>query len=222
MRGPDPRDPRWRVALVLLLACGRAGSAQHAPAVPPTPPPARHWRGLAAGVATSLLAHEAAHVLTALAVGAHPTFGLDHGRPTVYSGIDAATDPHRQFLFSSMGLNTQAGLDEAILDRPHAGSTPFERGILAGGIATALFYVTIGRTASVSDIDYMARTSSLTKTQLTMLYGGVALLHSVRVTRDGRAADFFLRPVSAIRPAARAGARSGLHVGVTLSHTPPP
>ena len=212
------------MVLLLLVACARAGGAQQVPERAPEQEqaPQRHWRGLAAGFATSLLAHEAAHVLTALAVGAHPSIGLDRGRPTVYSGINSATDPHRQFLFSSMGLNTQAVLDEAILDRPHAGSTPFARGILAGGIATALFYVTVGRTASVSDIDYMARTSSLTKTQLTMLYGGVALLQSVRVTRNGRYADVFLRPVQGARTGARAAPRTGLHVGVTLTGAAPP
>lgn len=195
---------RCRIALLLLVALPCAASAQRD--MPSSPDSAHHWRGLAAGFATSLLAHEGAHVLTALAVGAHPTFGLSRGRPTVYSGIDVAAEPHRQFLFSSMGLNTQALLDEAVLDFPHARGTPFERGVLAGGIATALFYVTIGRTASVSDIDYMARTSSLTKTQLTMLYGGVALLHSVRVARDGHYADFFVRPAADVRGGLRIGA----------------
>ena len=46
-----------------------------------------------------------------------------------------------------------AALDEVMLDRSHDRETPFERGVLADGIATALFYVTVGRTASVSDMD---------------------------------------------------------------------
>ena len=171
-----------------------------------TPRPAHHWRQVAAGFAASLLLHESAHVATALALGARPSFGFDKGRPTVYSGIDATAEPHKQFLFSSMGLNAQAALDEVMLDRSHDRGTPFERGVLAGGIATALFYVTVGRTASVSDVDYMARTSSLSRTRITLLYGGVALLHSARIARDGRYADFFLRPAP----------RGGLHLGLRL------
>ena len=163
---------------------------------------------MAEGFATSLLAHESAHVITSYAVGAHPTFGFSKGRPTVYSGIDVTVDPGKQFLFSSMGLNVQAVLDEGILDVPHDRGSPFERGVLAGGIATALFYVTIGRTASVSDIDYMARTSSLNKTDLTFIYGGIALLHMARIHHDEHYADFFVRPAP---PSER-----GLRVGVNI------
>jgi hypothetical protein len=170
--------------------------------------PARYWSHFAAGFAASLLAHETAHVVTALAVGGQPSFGFDKGRPTVYSGIDSQTHPRQQFLFSSMGLNVQAALDEAILDVPHRRGAPFERGVLAGGIATALFYVTIGRTASVSDVDFMARTSSLSKTDLTLIYGGVAVLHAVRIHRDHRYANFFVRPARA--------PEGGLRVGVNL------
>lgn len=171
--------------------------------------PAHYWRTVAAGFATSLLVHEGAHVATSLVLGARPTFGLSKGRPTVFSGIDVTREPHKQFLFSSMGLDAQAVLDEVLLDAPHEGGGPFERGVLAGGIATALFYVTIGRTASVSDVDYMARTSSLSKTRIALLYGGVALLHAVRISRDGRYANFFLRP--------EPDGREGLRVGVTVS-----
>jgi hypothetical protein len=167
-----------------------------------------YWRGVAAGFATSLLAHEAAHVGTSLVLGAHPSFGFDKGRPTVYSGIDPVAEPRKQFLFSSMGLDVQAVLDEAILDLPHRRGSPFERGVLAGGIATALFYVTLGRTASVSDIDFMARTSSLSKADLTMIYGGIALLHAVRIHRDGHYAHFFVRP----DPHADAGVRLGVRI----------
>jgi hypothetical protein len=170
--------------------------------------PRHYWRRMAAGFATSLLAHEAAHVVTALAVGGRPTVGLSKGRPTVYSGLDAVTQKREQFLFSSMGLNVQALMDEAILDVPHRRGGPFERGVLAGGIATALFYVTIGRTASVSDVDFMARTSSLSKGDITLIYGGVALMHAVRIHYDGRYANFFLRPA----PAGEPGLRVGVHV----------
>lgn len=211
--GPMSRSSRTvrleralRAAVVLsVLACGGAG-AQEQRQENPRPP--HYWRSVAAGFATSLLAHEAAHVITALALGAHPTFGLDKGRPTVYSGINSTKEPHKQFLFSSMGLNVQSALDETILDVPHERGSPFERGVLAGGIATALFYVTIGRTASVSDVDFMARTSSLSKTDIGLIYGGVAVLHAVRMSHDGHYADVFVRPA----PANERGLRVGVHL----------
>jgi len=167
-----------------------------------------YWSRFAAGAASSLLLHEAGHVGTALMLGARPSFGFDRGRPTVFSGISARNDPRKQFLFSSMGLNLQALLDEAILDAPHQRGSAFERGVLAAGVGTALFYVTIGRSASVSDIEFMSRTSSLSKADLTFIYGGVALLHAARIHRDGRYADFFLRPA----PAGQEGLRLGVRV----------
>jgi hypothetical protein len=186
------------------VAHDSAGVAKRAPSA------SRHhyWRRMAAGFATSLLAHEGAHFATAVAVGGRPTVGFDKGRPTVYSGLDATKQKRQQFLFSSMGLNVQALLDEAILDVPHGGGGAFERGVLAGGIATALFYVTLGRTASVSDVDFMARTSSLSKGDITIIYGGVALMHAVRIHHDGRYANFFVRPA----PAGERGLRVGVHV----------
>lgn len=156
-----------------------------------------YWSAFAAGAAASLLLHEAGHVATSLALGARPTFGFDRGRPTVYSGIDPFSEPRKQFLFSSMGLDVQAVLDEMILDVPHLNGSAFERGILAAGVGTALFYVTIGRTASVSDIDFMSRTSSLSKTDLTLIYGGIAALHALRIHHDERYVNFFVRPSSA-------------------------
>lgn len=222
---PVPLRPRARI-LGNVLALALAGVAPVSRLVAQTPAdstartapdtshaaprPSRHhyWRRMAAGFASSILAHEGAHVVTAVAVGGHPTFGLSKGRPTVYSGLNASTQRRQQFLFSSMGLNVQALLDEGILDVPHAGGGPFERGLLAGGIATALFYVTIGRTASVSDVDFMARTSSLSKGDITLIYGGVALMHAVRIHYDGRYANFFLRPA----PAGESGLRVGVHV----------
>jgi hypothetical protein len=205
----------WRkasapVVLLLLLSTTQTLGAQLPAADSAAAPhsrPAHYWRNFSAGFAASLLAHESAHVLTAIALGAHPWFGFDKGRPTVYSGIDATKDPHKQFLFSSMGLNTQAVLDEAILDVPHPRGSAFERGILASGIATAAFYITIGRTASVSDIDFMARTSSLSTTKLSFIYGGVAALHAVRIHADGHYANFFARPAP-VR-----GLDVGVHMG---------
>lgn len=154
------------------------------------------WTLLATGFASSILAHETGHIVAAYAVGGKPSIGFNEGRPTIYSGIDARLQPRKQFVFSSAGLTVQTVLDEAILDSPHhSGSAgPFERGMLAGGIATSLFYVTIGRSGSVSDVDYMARTSKLSKTAITVIYGGTALLHIWRIGHDDRYADFFARP----------------------------
>jgi hypothetical protein len=198
-----------QIVLLLLsspIALLSAQGTRDTVAAPPVQ--AHYWRNFAGGFAASLFAHEAAHVATAFAVGSHPYFGFDKGRPTVYSGISVQRDPRKQFLFSSMGLNVQALLDEAILDVPHSRGSAFERGILASGVATAAFYITIGRTASVSDIDFMARTSSLSKTQLSLIYGGVAAMHVVRIRLDEHYANFFARP-------ARDG---GLRVGVSLDN----
>jgi hypothetical protein len=209
MRFPSPLVAIALAALIAPVATLRAQEpAASTPAAAPLAPdstradavsqqpgrPRHYWKKFAAGFASSILAHEGAHIVTAYAVGGHPTIGINKGRPTVYSGISARLQPHQQFLFSSMGLNLQAAMDEGILDVPHNRGAPFERGVLAGGIATALFYVTIGRTASVSDIDMMSRTSSLSKTDLTIIYGGVAALHTLRIHRDERYADFFVRP----------------------------
>jgi hypothetical protein len=153
-----------------------------------------YWRLFVIGAAGSILAHETAHVLTSYAVGARPYIGLDHGRPTVFSGIDSKREPHKQFLFSAAGLTTQAVLNEAILDIPHNRGGAIERGILAGGIGTTLFYITLGRNASVSDISVMARTSSLSKTQLSLIFGGVSAVQAWRITRDPRYNHFFVRP----------------------------
>jgi hypothetical protein len=174
---------------VALLGLGfpRLSSAQ----APPSPHSETYWRLLAVGFAGSLLAHETGHVLMSYAVGARPYFGLDHGRPTVYSGIDSRIHPQKQFLFSAAGLTTQVLLNEAILDIPHSGGGAIERGILAGGIATTLFYITIGRNASVSDISYMAQTSSLSKTQVSLIFGGISAIQAWRVSRNPRYSHFF-------------------------------
>ncbi len=216
---PLPRPPRasaLAAALAVVSALGTPSvrAAAQAPTdsvvreAPPNTSRHHYWRRMAAGFATSILAHEGAHLVTAVAVGGSPSIGFDKGRPTVYSGLDATTQRRQQFLFSSMGLNVQAALDEAILDVPHRVGGAFERGVLAGGIATALFYVTIGRTASVSDVDFMARTSSLSKGDITLIYGGVAVMHAVRIHYDGRYANFFVRPA----PVGESGLRVGVHV----------
>ncbi|MDQ6689584.1 MAG: hypothetical protein M3Z18_03665 [Gemmatimonadota bacterium] len=179
------------MAFVFALATPRTTPAQAASAYAH---PDDYWRLFAFGFAGSLLAHETAHMLFSYAVGARPHIGLDHGRPTVFSGIDSRLHPHKQFLFSAAGLTTQALLDEAILDIPHSRGGAIERGVLAGGIGTTLFYITIGRNASVSDISFMARTSSLSKTQISLIFGGVSAIHAWRISRDPRCAHFFLRP----------------------------
>lgn len=170
--------------------------------------PRRWWAVFATGFASSILAHEGAHVAAAYAVGGRPSFGLNEGRPTIYSGVDATMEPRKQFVFSSAGLTVQSLIDEGLLDAPHRSSRAgaFERGLLAGGLATSFFYVTIGRTGSVSDVDFMARTSKLSKTSVTAIFGGLALVHSWRMVHNSRYADFFARPAP----------DGGLRVGVTL------
>jgi hypothetical protein len=126
-------------------------------------------------------------------MGYHPYYAFDHGRPTVYSGIDSELNPHQQFIFSASGLTTQALINEGILDIPHAGGGPMERGLLAGGIGTTLFYITLGRNASVSDISFMARTSSLSKTQVSLIFGGISAIQAFRISRDPRYDHFFFR-----------------------------
>ena len=90
----------------------------------------------------------------------------------------------------------QSVIDEGILDAPHGAGRAgaFERGVLAGGVATALFYITIGRTGSVSDVDFMARTSTMSKTTISAIYGGVALIHVWRIRHNSRYAQFFAQP----------------------------
>jgi hypothetical protein len=187
------RLPRLRVALfgVVLTASSTIANAQASRSAAPAN---HYWRNFAIGFGASILAHETAHVLTAYAVGAHPHFAFDRGRPTIFSGIDAEREPHKQFLFSSAGLITQTLLDELILDIPHSRGAAFERGILAGGIGTTLFYITLGRNASVSDVSFMARTSSLSKTQVSLIFGAVSAIHTIRIAGDSSYAHFFIRP----------------------------
>ena len=183
-RGQTGPSPGSRLATrTQMYLSGDAGSASD-----------NYWRRIAIGFGISVFAHESAHVLTSLALGFHPHVALDHGRPTVFSGIDSQKYPHKQFLFSAAGLTTQDLINEAILDIPHSRGGAIERGILAGAIGTTLFYVTIGRNGSVSDIAFMARTSSLSKTQLSLIFGGVSAIQALRISRDSSYAHFFVRP----------------------------
>jgi hypothetical protein len=183
------------VALGLgLLAAGAASvSAQQRLSLEPADPD-NYWGRFVLGAATSLFAHESAHMLTSLALGYHPYIAFDHARPTVFSGIDSQKYPHKQFLFSAAGLTTQAFIDEMILDIPHSRGGAIERGLLAGGIGTTLFYVTIGRNGSVSDISVMARTSTLSKTQLSLIFGGFNAIQALRISRNPAYDHFFVRP----------------------------
>ena len=156
--------------------------------------PSGYWTKLAVGFGISLFAHESAHVLSARAMGFHPYFGFDNGRPTVYSGIDSEKYPHKQFIFSASGLTTQALIDELILDIPHSRGGAIERGILAGGIGTTLFYITIGRNGSVSDVSFMSRMSHMSKTQISLIFGGVNAVHVLRIVRDPAYDHFFVGP----------------------------
>ncbi|HEY9515729.1 MAG TPA: hypothetical protein VIQ74_08635 [Gemmatimonadaceae bacterium] len=201
-----------RFLIALAALCPFAASAQDSVAAPP-PSAGRvetrqpHFKTrFALGFVTSILAHEAGHVVASYSMGARPSFGFDKARPTVYSGIDSRLEPRKQFVFSSAGLTVQTLLDEVILDVPHNGGGAFERGLLAGGIATVAFYITLGRNASVSDVSYMARTSSLSKDQVSLIYGGIAAIHALRIHRDSHYAHFFAAP----------SAEGGVKVGVMV------
>ena len=182
------------VGVLLLTVLPATASGQQSSSSEPAGPSDSYWERFVLGASVSLLAHESAHILTSLALGFHPYIGLDKGRPTVFSGIDSNKYPHDQFLFSAAGLTTQVLVDEAILDIPHSRGGAFERGLLAGGIGTTLFYITIGRNGSVSDISVMARTSSLSKTQLSLIFGGLSAIHALRISRDSSYSHFFMRP----------------------------
>jgi hypothetical protein len=153
------------------------------------------YRRFAAGFATSILLHETAHFAASYSMGFHPHLGIDKGRPTVFSGIDEGAHKRAQFIFSAAGLTVQNLVDELVLDIPHYRGGAFERGILAGGIGTTLFYVTIGRNAPVSDISVMARTSHLSKGQISLIFGSVSAIDAFRMSRNHAYSHFFLAPV---------------------------
>ncbi len=168
------------------------------------------WLKFGMGFMASIAAHEAGHILTSLAVGGDPSVGFDTGRPVVYSGIDAFAHPNKQFAFSASGMAVQLLINEAILDWPHAQGVAgeFERGMLASGIGTVLFYFTVGRNSSVGDVDWMARSSGLSKWGLTAIYGGIALSDVLRISLRERYAHFFAFP----------GSTGALNIGMSLSH----
>ncbi len=163
---------------------------------------------MAAGFAASIVAHEAAHLAASFALGADPHIGFDKYRPTIFSGIDINSEPRKQFIFSAAGLVAQDLMNELVLDIPHSRGGALERGFLAGGVATTLFYITIGRNARVSDITVMSRTSSLSRTQLSLIFGGISAVQSIRIWRDSHYTHFFVAPTGA-------GAVAGLRLSVS-------
>jgi hypothetical protein len=168
------------------------------------------WPTFAAGVATSLLAHEAAHFTASILVGATPGLRFDSWRPVVESGIDEVRHPAKQFVFSSGGMTVQLLLNEILLDVPH-GRGPageFARGILAGGVGTVLFYFTAGRSSQIGDVWHMAQTSGLSTWTLTAIFGGVAATQVVRIVLRDRYTPFFAFP----------GPAGELNVGVRFRH----
>lgn len=183
------------VAFLMLVLAPRVTLAQFQTADSVRLAP-NYWNRLAFGVATSILLHEAAHITTAYVLGARPSFGFDKARPTVFSGINSHQDPRKQFYFSIAGLVVQTVLDEALLDIPHHRGSAFERGLLGGGIGTTVFYLTIGRRGSVSDVDFIARTGVMTRAQTTLLFGGVAAVQAWRISRNPAYDHFFMRPRS--------------------------
>ena len=93
----------------------------------------------------------------------------------------------------------QSVLDEAILDIPHHRGSAFERGLLGGGIGTTLFYLTIGRRGSVSDIDFIARTHAMTQdADDTLLFGGIAALHTFRIVAQPELRQLLRAPACAM------------------------
>jgi len=185
------------ISTAMAVAVFASSAAPAAPQQQPSSDSTRtgnHWGRFALGAAISLAAHESAHLLTSLALGFHPSVGLDNGRPTIFSGIDSRRYPHQQFLFSAAGLTTQTLIDELILDIPHHRGGAIERGILACGIGTTLFYITLGRNGAVSDVAFMSRTSSLSKTQVSLIFGGLAAIHAIRIARDSSYSHFLVGP----------------------------
>lgn len=194
-----------RAPILLLLAVAvppKAASSQAA--LDSTTHPHFSVVRFGAGFLTSLAAHETAHVLTSLAVGGRPSFGFNQLRPVIHSGIDTVLHPDRQFAFSAAGMTMQLVLNEIILDTPHGRATAgeFEKGILASGVGTVVFYFTIGRNASVSDVQQMADNSGISKLALTAMFGSVAALDALRILTRQRYAHFFTVPQSDGRVAA--------------------
>lgn len=176
------------VVLLFIVSLPLPAAAQGTPA----------WLSFLAGGVSSILAHEAGHVVSSAMLGGSPSLGFDQGRPVIYSGIPSGTHPDRSFVFSASGMTVQLALNEVILAWPRmrgARGGAFERGVLAGGIGTVLFYFTVGRNAAVSDVAQMARHSGLSKWTLTAIFGGVAASEVLRIALSDRyGPHFFVMP----------------------------
>src|SRR5579862_5179745 len=98
---PRGRLRRATFCLALLSGLGTPATAQDSVAMSRSP------KRFVFGATSSLLLHEARHVRASWVLRARPIFGFDAGRPTVSARIDAQTEPRKQFLFSSAGLNAQ-------------------------------------------------------------------------------------------------------------------
>jgi hypothetical protein len=192
-RRPGAAGGRFpRLMALVSLALPAAAPAQVAPATPRV-----SWPHFAEGFALSVVAHECAHVLSALALGGSPSLTVDSGRPVIESGIDGTQHPARAFTFSAAGMTVQLAASEAILDWPHPGGPAgsFARGFLVGGIATVAFYVTVGRNAKVGDMAQMEEFSSLSPWTLTAIFGGVALSDALRLVVEPRYGSLFMVPL---------------------------
>ena len=185
---------RTRAIFILMFTAGAKVGAQQSDSMSVHGP--HYVRSFALGVTSSILLHEMGHIGMSLAEGARPSFGFAGVRPTIFSGIDSHQQPRKQFFFSAAGLSVQTLIDEGILDIPHARGSAFERGMLGGGIGTTVFYLTLGRTGSVSDVDFMARTRVMTKTQVSLLFGTIAAVHTWRISRNPAYTNFFAAPSS--------------------------
>ena len=205
----SPRFSRALVALRIFFAAAFATpriAAQTAPAdqrrhpgeqAGPVAQPHYKLR-FALGFVSSILAHESGHVIASYAVGGHPSFGFNKWRPTIYSGIDSRIDPHKQFIFSSAGLTVQTLLDETLLDVPHARGK--HRGAVRARAARrrdrhrALLHHPRPHGQRERRDASWPNTSSLSKTQISLIFGGMAAIHAVRIHFKDRYAHFFTVP----------------------------
>ena len=121
---------------------------------------------------------------------------LDSGRPVIRSGIDPNADPAGPFAFSAAGMGTQLPINEVVFLLPHRAprASAFEYGLMAGGIGTVAFYLSVGRSSEVGDVQQMVQHSGLSTWGVTAIFGGVALAEIVRLALSKRYLNFFATP----------------------------
>ncbi len=185
---------RGLLAAICLLGVGGPLAAQAVPVA--TQRPGFSWPRFGAGVAVSIAGHELAHVVTAVALGGHPSLYFDAGRPVIHSGIDGVQHPTRCFTFSAAGMAVQLLADEVLLDWPRRDGGPgeFERGVLAGGVGTVMFYLTLGRNAAAGDVEQMHYYSGLSPWTITAIAGGLAASDLLRMVLKQQRPHFFAAP----------------------------